>query len=145
MVKEGKYCFGTVMEVAREIWEDLSNGNCSRWDLGGYGYTVYENDDEVLKDLNDGFTVMEIVNSFEGWGGLKVLEDYPFDGDDLILIGDQYGGGCFCSYVIPEGIKGCEGYGISDDFIKGIAETICGILDLSFDGYILLEKDGNGN
>ena len=134
MLDFGNVCFGTIKECANVIYTDLKNGNRKSWDIGGYSGCIYTNDDEVSAEIGRGVDTKNIIREFEGWAGMKVLEDYPFDGNDMVLIGDQYGGGCFVTVVLPEGIKYCENYEPKEHWVAEIAKMICSLMD-SVDGY----------
>lgn len=125
--------FGTIKDIATQIYDDLKKGIRNSWDIGGYSRTIYECDDDINDALDKGDTISKIRREFDGWCGCKILEDYPFDGNDLILIGDQYGGGFFSTAVLPEGIEHCESYESKEYWINDIANMICNIMD-AYDG-----------
>lgn len=127
---EGKR-FGTIIEIAEEIYDNIKDGECSKWDFATAN--TYICDKEILNDIEN-VELHEILYDFKGWGGCNILTDYRYDGTDLVLIGDQYGGGAFASVVLPEGIKCCETYETRDYWIDAIAAMICTIT-CSVDGY----------
>ena len=145
MLDFGKKCYGTVLEMAEIIYNDLKEKRCEAWSFATSNY--YLNDDELLNEIED-TSLEEATNDFEGWGGCNVLKDYRYDGTDMVLIGDQYGGGSFATTVLPEGIRLCEHYQPRKYWIEKIAQMICKILDAingdysyQFDAYICLEID----